>query len=121
MSIIEKGNDWARKNPLKFLVIGIVIIGLSIKVGSNIGSTLRNYGGGTPSICDCDKVMMYKDGAVDAAKRILGNSYGADFMKMSQNECALKYWDEIKKWGERKGLSGTPTDNAMEFFMEKCK
>jgi uncharacterized protein (DUF2147 family) len=41
MSIIEKGNLWAIKNPFKFIFIAIVIIGLSIKIGSKIGSTLR--------------------------------------------------------------------------------
>ncbi len=121
MSIIEKGNQWAKKNPLKFILIAIVVIGLSMKVGSNIGSTLKSYGVGKPSICDCDKVMMYKDGAVDAAKRILGSSYGANFMERSQRECGLKYWDDIDKWQTQKGLSGTPNDNAMEYFMEKCK
>jgi len=75
---------------------------------------------GKPSECDCRKVMMYEDGAVDAAKRILGNSYGADFMERSQRECGLKYWDDIDKWQTSKGLTGTPKDNAMEFFMEKC-
>ncbi len=65
--------------------------------------------------------MMYEDGAVDAAKRILGSYYGADFMERSQRECGLKYWDEIDKWQTSKGLSGTPNDNAMEYFMEKCK
>jgi hypothetical protein len=42
MSIIEKGNDWARKNPLKFILIAIVIIGLSINIGSKIGTSLRS-------------------------------------------------------------------------------
>lgn len=100
------------KNQKIFIIVGAI---LAFALIGQIS------GAGKPSVCDCDKVMMYKDGAVDAAKRILGNSYGADFMRMSQNECALKYWDEIKKWEESKGLSGTPADNAMEFFMEKCK
>ncbi len=74
-----------------------------------------------PSVCDCNTVMTYGDGSVDAAKRILGEAYGAEFMRRSQNECGLKYLDEIEKWQTDKGISGSTTDNAMEYFMEKCK
>ena len=49
MSIIEKGNDWARKNPLKFILIAIVIIGLSINIGSKIGTSLRSDGANSDS------------------------------------------------------------------------
>jgi hypothetical protein len=99
-----------RKN-LFILLIGLV--GIFFLVKSIIG-------GGKPSACDCQKVMIYGDGAVDAAKRILGGSYGANFMERSQTECGLIYWEDIKKWEEIKGLNGTPVDNAMEYFMEKC-
>jgi hypothetical protein len=97
-----------------FVIVLIGLVGIFFLVRTFIG-------GGKPSECDCRKVMMYEDGSVDAAKRILGGSYGAGFMERSQRECGLKYWDEIDKWQTSKGLSGTPKDNAMEYFMEKCK
>jgi len=100
--------------------LGLVTIMLAILYAFGF---LIDRGGsiGKPSECDCREVMMHEDGSVDAAKRILGNSYGADFMEQSQRECGLKYWNDIDKWQTLKGLSGTPKDNAMEFFMEKCK
>jgi len=42
MSIIEKGNEWAKKNPFKFILIVIITMGLSMTIGSKIGSTLRS-------------------------------------------------------------------------------
>ncbi len=39
MSIIEKGNEWARKNPIKFIIIGIFLFGLSIRIGSTFSGT----------------------------------------------------------------------------------
>jgi hypothetical protein len=105
---------WGGKSKKQKWILIVGIIALFSIIGQISGA-------GKPSECDCRKVMMYEDGAVDAAKRILGNSYGADFMERSQRECGLKYWDDIDKWQTQKGLSGTPKDNAMEYFMEKCK
>ena len=85
----EKLSPKKKNTNLIILVIGIIGIFFVFKGG---------FGSSKPSACDCNKVMSYGDGAVDAAKRILGNSYGENFMRMSQNECALKYWDDIKKW-----------------------
>jgi hypothetical protein len=100
-----------RKNIL-ILLVGIVGIFFLVKT---------IIGGGKPSECDCRKVMLYEEGAVQSAKKILGNEYGADFMERSQRRCGLKYWDDIDQWQTAKGLIGTPNDNAMEFFIEKCK
>ena len=44
MSIIEKGNHWVKKNPFKFLFLGIIFIGFSIKIGASIGSTFARDG-----------------------------------------------------------------------------
>jgi hypothetical protein len=74
-----------------------------------------------PSVCDCKTVMYYEEGSVDAAKRILKYDGGVNFMSAAQRECGLKYWDEIDNWAKTKGLYGTPVDNAMLFFYEKCK
>lgn len=74
-----------------------------------------------PSKCDCSKVMWYEEGSVDAAKRILGASYGSGFMNSASRTCGLEYWDEIKKWQEEKGYPGTPEDNAMLYFKEECR
>ena len=99
------------KNQRIVIIIGTILL---------FGFLIKITGLDKPSACDCKKVMMYDDGAVDAAKRILGGSYGANFMERSQRECGLKYWEDIKKWEENKGLAGTPVDNAMEYFMAKC-
>ena len=105
-------NHLSGKYPKFFWFITIVLV-LSI-----LGSIFKP---GQPSICDCKTVMYYEEGSVQAAKRILNYDAGEKFMSAAQRECGLKYWDEIDKWDKSKGLYGTPRDNAMLFFHEKCK
>lgn len=103
-----------KKLPRRTRILIIFCVVLIFSILSHISGLSK------PSLCDCKEVMIYGDNAVEAAKKILGNSYGAEFMRRSQNECALKYWDEIKGWQESRLLVGTPADNAIEFFLEKC-
>lgn len=110
----EREKPTTRKQRRNVVIILIGLVGIFFLVKSVIV-------GGKPTACDCQKVMIYGDGAFDAAKRILRGSFGANFMVKSQTECGLKYWKDIDKWQTQKGLSGTPHDNAMEYFIEKCK
>ncbi len=99
------------KNKKIFVIIGLLVI---------IGIIGQISGAGKPSKCDCRKVMLYEDGAMQAGKRIVGNGYYDNTIPAAQRQCGLKYWEDIKSWQEAKGLSGTPADNAIEYFMEKC-
>lgn len=108
----------------KFLGLGLF---MKIFIVSTLIVLLVNvFDIGKPSICDCNTVMYYGDGSVEAAKRILDYDAGENFMSAAQRECGLQYWDEIKEWQTKKSkqlgfeLQGTPADNAMEFFNEKC-
>lgn len=75
-----------------------------------------------PNFCDCKTVLYREDGEFEASKRILGDKYYNDLIDAAQRECGLKYWDAIDKWSsEQKFSSGTPVDNALLFFYEKCK
>lgn len=107
----EKLTPQKQRKNLIVLIIGI--IGIFFLFKSIIG-------GGNPSECDCRKVMMYEEGAMQAGKRIVGDGYYDNTIPAAQRQCGLKYWEDIKKWQEKKGLTGTPADNAMEYFMEKC-
>lgn len=106
---IEKFKALTLGKKLAIIIAFIVIVGLSSN--SNIGR---------PSECDCRTVMMYEEGAMSAGKRIVGDGYYDNTIPAAQRQCGLKYWNDIKKWQEKKGLYGTPGDNAMEYFMEKC-
>lgn len=116
ISLFEKINNWAIKNPKIFWPIGLLLIFLMIRFISSGGISSK------PSKCDCKTVMSYGEGSVEAAKRILNYNAGENFMAASQRECTLKYWDEIKKFTESSSLrSGTPADNAIEYFTFECK
>lgn len=99
-----------QRNNLTILIIGVV----------GIFFLFKTIIGAKPSECDCRKVMMYEEGAMEAGKRIVGDGYYDNTIPSAARKCGLKYWDEIDKWQTSKGLQGTPLDNAMEYFMEKC-
>ena len=106
---IVRFKQLSRGKQIAIIFAFIVIVGLS-----------SNLNIGRPSECDCRTVMMYEEGAMSAGKRIVGDGYYDNTIPAAQRQCGLKYWKDIEKWQEKKGLNGTPVDNAMEYFMEKC-
>jgi hypothetical protein len=123
---IDKENYGNKFSDLYKKFLGLNIYVRILAISFVIGLLLNVFNFGKPSVCDCNTVMVYGDGSVEAAKRILDYDAGENFMSAAQRQCGLKYWDEIDKWQEQKSKSlgftmqGTPADNAMEFFNEKC-
>lgn len=84
-------------------------------------------GGGSfkPSVCDCNDVMLRTGNASEASKRIIGTDrwkYSSDPIGSAQNECYLKYHDDIVKWQQSKGYTNTTSaDEALGYFADQCK
>ena len=112
-----------QRNPIKVFIISLIVATIIFYLIFFLSGDFKS---GKPSVCDCNTVMSYGNGSVEAADRILDYDAGENFMSASQRQCGLKYWDEIKEWQTIKSkqlgfnLQGTPVDNAMEFFNEKC-
>jgi len=124
MSIIEKGNEWARKNPFKFIIVAIFVIGLSIKIGSTIGSTFS----GT-SACDCANLYQGSPMSKGYTPEQLDDR---DFLQKEANnyiekakKCALQYGnlDDMEKELARTATEMTwipKLDEAIENAKKEC-
>ena len=68
MSILEKGNEWAKKNPVKFIVASVILIGFSIVMGSKVGSGISKS-----DACNCLEIVdnyekLFETGGISHAK-----------------------------------------------------
>lgn len=100
------------KTSIIVLLVGVVFI-------------LGGGGGLKPSVCDCNDVMLRIGNSSEASKRIIGTDrwkYSSDPIGSAQNECYLKYHDDIVKWQQSKGYTNTTSaDEALGFFADQCK
>ena len=95
MSIIEKSNEWARKNPLKFILIAIIMIGVSMKIGSNIGSSLRSdVTNSTTNPNSTNRNNIVKESLTKSdCLRLYGTAPDMSASELAQAECMLQQND----------------------------
>ncbi len=103
-----------------------IIVKISIVV--TLGGVIMILGGGgnyKPSVCECNDVMLRTGNSFEVARKIIGTDnikYSSNPIGRAQNECYLKYRDDIVKWQKVKGYTNTTSaGDAMEYFSDQCK
>lgn len=100
-SFIDNFNGWAKRNPVLFIIIAIVFISGSIKIGSSIGKGMKNDRTNNRSVqSKSGQACNGNEGCIDkvrtnftnTGKQILGEKYlenglfGISFLDASKGE-----------------------------------